>query len=417
MDVKFITVAKETLDEVPIIDGQIIALYDDTGYYYDMDSIRHIVSTTVTATTIKEIKNPQPGMLYLITDEANKGVYVYQDGKWLLLGTTYDIFIGATKSSDGSEGLVPSPKISERKKYLRGDAKWSYTPYPQWNGDYEGEDQPEPTDDVDVIVTPDSINPVASSTLYDELLHKQDQHISHQYSLLQSDWNISDKTQTLAIESVSTNDSVFISPADDYIDDYISANLRCIKQNDNNLVFKVKNLPARDIVLNIAILGYRQIAEKLSASLGLPIETVQSSPIQQIVMSALSQDVQPDPSKYDLTLGDGGNYKIDTEITADSKNPVTSSAIFAALALKQNLQSQQAITLSKDLWDSTTRKIIVNVDDMVTENSVFVAPSIESFDKYLRYGVKCIKQATNKLTFDCSEIPDSDLNVNIMILQ
>ena len=42
-----------------------------------------------------------------------------------LINTTYEIFTGATASTNGTSGLVPSPIIGDDVKYLRGDGTWS----------------------------------------------------------------------------------------------------------------------------------------------------------------------------------------------------------------------------------------------------------------------------------------------------
>lgn len=41
---------------------------------------------------------------------------------------TYSTMVGATDSSNGSEGLVPAPQINNRTMYLRGDGTWAAPP-------------------------------------------------------------------------------------------------------------------------------------------------------------------------------------------------------------------------------------------------------------------------------------------------
>ena len=36
-----------------------------------------------------------------------------------------EVFAGASASKDGTEGLVPAPKIGDEGKYLRGDGTWA----------------------------------------------------------------------------------------------------------------------------------------------------------------------------------------------------------------------------------------------------------------------------------------------------
>ena len=42
--------------------------------------------------------------------------------------TTYNEFIGATSTVDGSSGLVKKPTINDRNKFLKGNGNWEYTP-------------------------------------------------------------------------------------------------------------------------------------------------------------------------------------------------------------------------------------------------------------------------------------------------
>ena len=44
MDVKFVTVRKSNLNAVPVVDGQVIAVEDANGFYYDQNSQRYPVS-------------------------------------------------------------------------------------------------------------------------------------------------------------------------------------------------------------------------------------------------------------------------------------------------------------------------------------------------------------------------------------
>ena len=51
MDVQFITTSSDQLANLPIVNGQIIALFDKTGYYYDMNNKRYGVGSGTTAIT------------------------------------------------------------------------------------------------------------------------------------------------------------------------------------------------------------------------------------------------------------------------------------------------------------------------------------------------------------------------------
>lgn len=403
MDVKFITVTRELFPTVPVIDGQVISIYDETGFYYDTNSTRHSICGTITAETLEDVTNPEEGILYAIYSdlEGDKGAYVYQDGQWICLAETYTQFIGATEATDGGIGLVPGPKIGERGKYLRGDGVWSYTPYPAWNRDYgdDDDDEPEGYDVVDDVITPDSKNPVASSALYTEFMKKQDEHKASVYTLVSSNWNSTTFTQKLTIDSDSADDAVFISPTDDSINLYINYEIQCTEQGDDYLVFHCGLLPTSDINLNIAILHY------------VDLSVEESTIDEEVVSTARALSLSKPVLGLSQTAGE-----VDPVITPDSKNPVMSSAIYAALLLKQNQHTQAVAKLAKTAWNTDDNTLTVRVPGVSDQNLVFIAPDVDSYKEYLDCSIKCIKQTTFNLTFDCATIPSNDLDVNVVIL-
>ena len=57
MDVQFTTTTRENLPNLAIADGQIIAISDDNGYYYDMGGVRRSVGGFLTVTSLPESGN------------------------------------------------------------------------------------------------------------------------------------------------------------------------------------------------------------------------------------------------------------------------------------------------------------------------------------------------------------------------
>lgn len=80
--VKFIKTTTDKLNSIPIVNGQVIALSDKPGLYYDMGNVRH------------------PAL-------------------------KLESFKGADESNPGTTGLVPSPAIGDQNKFLQGDGSWA----------------------------------------------------------------------------------------------------------------------------------------------------------------------------------------------------------------------------------------------------------------------------------------------------
>lgn len=79
MDVKFISVAKNNLGIVPTVDGQVIALEDSNGFYYDMDNVRYSVSKVEVCEQLSGIGDSSTA--YIVSNGSNAGVYVWSDAQ------------------------------------------------------------------------------------------------------------------------------------------------------------------------------------------------------------------------------------------------------------------------------------------------------------------------------------------------
>lgn len=83
-EVIYIEVYSKDLDTVPIIDGQIIAFIDKTGFFYDMGDVRHQV---VGAEVVNRL--PSVGvscLLYVLlkaTEQYESGLYIYDGSKYV----------------------------------------------------------------------------------------------------------------------------------------------------------------------------------------------------------------------------------------------------------------------------------------------------------------------------------------------
>ena len=58
-------------------------------------------------------------------EDTDNAYYYMEEAKAAASGAGADVFIGATASANGVQGLVPQPLIADRTKYLKGDGSWS----------------------------------------------------------------------------------------------------------------------------------------------------------------------------------------------------------------------------------------------------------------------------------------------------
>jgi len=75
MDVQFITTSRARIDSLPVVNGQLIYLFDENMSYYDMNNVRNPVSS------VREVNGlPQTGypeFLYVDTSTTPRNTYVW----------------------------------------------------------------------------------------------------------------------------------------------------------------------------------------------------------------------------------------------------------------------------------------------------------------------------------------------------
>lgn len=120
MDVKFITTTADKLDTVPVVDGQIVALYDTDMWYYDMNSTRRVVTGNLVMTAL-----PDTGIedaLYIVNSSSasTKGVYIWSGSAFVKIADTQDINVTSTADSSSTKVyLVGSTSSSTATGTLR----------------------------------------------------------------------------------------------------------------------------------------------------------------------------------------------------------------------------------------------------------------------------------------------------------
>lgn len=103
MDVKFVTVRSSTLNSVPVVDGQLIALEDLNGLYYDMNSVRYRVSGVRVASSVSG--TGQDNEICVVPEGENQGVYV-----WDSVSKSYVLV--ANKDTDTYLSIVKSTSLA-----------------------------------------------------------------------------------------------------------------------------------------------------------------------------------------------------------------------------------------------------------------------------------------------------------------
>lgn len=89
-----------------------------------------------------------------------------------------------------------------------------------------------------------------------------------------------------------------------------------------------------------------------------------------------------------------------------------------AAAARANLGAVAAtprtITLNSANWSSNSQT--VTVTGASASNIIIVSPTPASYEAYGEAGVRCSAQASNSLTFTCTDTPSANLTVNAVIL-
>ena len=75
---------------------------------------------TVASTSDLPSNGNQKGDTYNVSEDGSN--YIWTGSEWDKLGS--NVYVGATSSNDGVQGLVPPASSSERNWLLRGDGTW-----------------------------------------------------------------------------------------------------------------------------------------------------------------------------------------------------------------------------------------------------------------------------------------------------
>lgn len=76
--------------------------------------------------------------------------------------------------------------------------------------------------------------------------------------------------------------------------------------------------------------------------------------------------------------------------------------------------TKTTVTLSMGGWSN--KKQTVSVAAATADNVVIPSPIPEDCEVYSDYGIKCVAQASKTLTFQCDDVPNEEITVNVVIL-
>lgn len=127
------------------------------------------------------------------------------------------------------------------------------------------------------------------------------------------------------------------------------------------------------------------------------------------------------PSAADLAMyldGNGlqrlWNNKVgDVSSLTDLTGSTLVAKIFSLNSNKQDEHIERTVTLTVAGWNNNTQT--VSVSGVTASNLVLVGAAPSSAEAYGEATVKCTAQAANSLTFECEEVPEEALSVNVAI--
>ena len=148
------------------------------------------------------------------------------------------------------------------------------------------------------------------------------------------------------------------------------------------------------------------LAQDVQTSLGKADSALQRAPVTSVngKTGAVTVSVPTVPSTTALLKGNGSGGIVAATKDTDYASPVI----------------MRKVTLTTAGWDSTTKQQSVTVSGILadtTKQCIYPAPVDTSYDSaWNSCGVLCVAQAANSLTFQCSEVPTSAIEVYVTVI-
>ena len=148
------------------------------------------------------------------------------------------------------------------------------------------------------------------------------------------------------------------------------------------------------------------LADDVQTSLGKADSALQSAPVTSVngKTGAVTVNVPTVPSTTSLLKGNGSGGLVAATPETDYASPVFMRKVTLTVAGWNSSTKQQSVTVTGILADTT-------------KQCIYPAPVDTSYDSaWNSCGVLCVAQAANSLTFQCSEIPTSAIEVYVTVI-
>ena len=148
------------------------------------------------------------------------------------------------------------------------------------------------------------------------------------------------------------------------------------------------------------------LAEDVQQSLDKADSALQSAPVTSVngKTGAVTVSVPTVPSTTSLIKGNGSGGLVAATPETDYASPVF----------------MRKVTLTAASWNSSTKQQSVTVTGVLADTTaqcIYPAPVDTSYDSaWNSCGVLCVAQAANSLTFQCSEVPTSAIEVYVTVI-
>lgn len=148
------------------------------------------------------------------------------------------------------------------------------------------------------------------------------------------------------------------------------------------------------------------LASDVQTSLGKADSALQSAPVTSVngKTGAVTVSVPTVPTTTNILKGNGSGGIVAATPETDYASPVIARKVTLTASGWNANTKQQRVTVSGVLADATKQDIHPRPVDTSYENA------------WKTYGIKCIKQAANSLTFQCNEVPTSAVDVYVTII-
>lgn len=100
---------------------------------------------------------------------------------------------------------------------------------------------------------------------------------------------------------------------------------------------------------------------------------------------------------------------------ADGAGSVSTVDGISAISGNVTTRTTATATLTTGGWSSLSQA--VSVSGVGANDIVIVSPAPESHDDYINASIRCTSQSAGTLTFGCTKLPTSAINVNIVIFK